>query len=170
MLRHLQSEMIPFDMSERYRGVNISTDLLYFGTVKPFPWKNLERFDHDTQNWPIPPSIDVYTGFTKWQFVSVFVGQYFLQILLTWLVKLCSNEDFRYSETFEQLCHVILNTHIPTPVSDWFHTGYTSYQIRSKKKEISIEVYLTAFLTLLFNLILLGPLFYLSKYSIYFKK
>ena len=86
LLRHYQGELYPYWVVTHKDNFNL-TDLVYYSTVKPFPWTNLTRFDYTKSGYPIEPPITIYTHCRLETILHGFYAIMLVQTLVIMAVK-----------------------------------------------------------------------------------
>ena len=144
--------------------VNVTTDVVYFSNLT-FPWSTLTRFDYTDPENPIRPSYEnLYTMFSLETYLYSFWAVLALQAILTYFVKKSTNPcSFARKNWSEKMTHCMENVFIPAPLEDWDDLPGTISQYKQRQRTNLIEIGCTLVINLLFNLLLLIPIWIFCK-------
>ena len=166
--RHFQGELFPYWTAMDVLGsnsVNVTTDQVYFSNIPAFPWSTLTRYNYTDPKNPIPPKYeDLYTIFSLKTYLIFFWIILAVQAILTIFVKKVTNlESFARKNWTEKITHCMENVWIPAPLEDWDDTHGTISHYRERQRTNLKEIGCTLLLNLLFNLVLLVPIWIFGK-------
>ena len=164
LLNHYKLEQIQFTPSKE--GKLKPNDEMKFGN-KTFTWGEIDRWSFDDNtNMGTPPDYNRYTLFTLAESFQLFFIIIFLQFLAVYMVKLTKSDKFRESNKLDKLIHATENINIAYPFQDFDFLNGSAGEHRKRFKEVNKEVILTMMVNLVFNILLLGPLWYTGKYKL----
>ena len=163
MLQHLKTEQMQWhpDLKSNF----VVNGSIQFGNSTLINWKDIDRWETDEDDRPIPPPLTLYTIFTLKQYFFMFWIVLVIQTVLVFLIKQnWRKEEFQKLNFLERVIHVIENCFIPYNILEWenIQTG-NSEEHQKKMKSNLIEVLLVMVVNFLVNFILLIPMFILGK-------
>ena len=114
------------------------------------------------QNY-VPPPVTYYTHFSLKEYFLLFWGLLVIQNIIIFICKQRLSPVFRSLNFFEKMLHSMENSHFPFPVDDWDQQKGSCNDHYRRMKNNRTETLVITGVNLAFNLILLVPLFILSK-------
>lgn len=163
MLHHLKAEQIQWhpDLKRNF----VINGSIQFGNSTLLNWNDIDRWQTDEDDRPIPPSLTLYTIFTLKQYFLIFWIVLVIQTVLVFLIKQnWSKEDFKQLNFLEKVIHVVENCFIPYNVLEWENIKTGISEIHQKKmKSNFIEVVLVMVVNFIVNFILQIPMFILGS-------
>ena len=164
IMSHHYAESIPLDY-ETFKYIN-DTDLQEYHYWNEFELEfqsigisQLYRSDYNDTEYPEPPSITLYTVISLGTAFIIFCSLMVLYGLILTVIKYSLNNDFRSATFWEKLQHIVEALNLPEAFGDWDtdHDLDVAGHL-CKWWEVLIEMLAMVFAQLIFNMILLVPI------------
>ena len=166
MLQHFKAEQMPWhpDLKRNF----VINGSIQFGNSTVLNWNDIDRWQIDEDNIPVPPPLTAYTIFTLKQYFLIFWIVLVIQTVLVFLIKQnWSKEDFKHLNFLEKVIHVVENCFIPYNILEWENIKAGNSEMHGKKMTSNlIEVLLVMVVNFIVNFILLTPMFILGSIKI----
>ena len=112
-----------------------------------------------------PPPIELYTYFSLQTYFLALWGVLFLQSLTIFMIDKIWVKTMPINTTlWQRFIHACQKSHIPFPYTNWHKVKGACQDHVNQKKAVDLEVLLTTFVNLFFNMFLLTPLAILCKF------
>ena len=178
-LRHYQGELFPYwaamgpheyhdrgyNQYDFNYNVNVSTDEVYFSNLN-FSWSEFTRFDYSNKTNPIPPQVTIYTYFKlNTYLISFWIILAIQAVFIVIIKKIANPEMFAKLEWNLILTNALENIWLQGPFQDWDSEHTTLQQYKRKQRKNAIEMGCVIFINMLFCIIMLAPMWILSKFT-----
>ena len=164
IMSHYHAESIPLDY-ETFTYIN-DTDLQEYHywneneqEFQSIGISQLYRSDYTKPKYPQPPSSTLYTVISLGTAFSIFWAMIIMYGLILTAIKYCLNDDFRSATFLEKFQHIVEALNIPEAFGDWDDDkdlDVAGHLIKWWK--VLIEMLFMVFAQLIFNMILLVPI------------
>ena len=161
ILYHWQAEKLPFFIRKHWRKGPDDILELYNMTEKVL-WSEIDRWNYDAPNKPVPPSYSLYTGITLGQSFLAFIGLFVVHFLLILIVKSFTADHFWMKNHYNKFVHILKNMNIATPWQDWDHDKCSVEQHKIKHRRINVEMAVTMLVNMIISLFMISPLLLLG--------
>ena len=173
LLHHWQAEQIYFKspdlLAKKFNKAPVQIPqfdkINLYNMSETVLWSSLDRWSYEDPLHPTPPPYSLYTGMSLQNTFFAFIAIFLLQIMVLLLVKiLISNEFAEKKYYFSKLAHLMQNTNLPFPFKDWDNGNFDSIEdFKQRYKNTLREMGWTYFVTFLFTLFMLFPLYVTGK-------
>ena len=186
LLKHLQVEQVAWNPEIVYNFVGMNaTGNLTFGADESISWKVIDRFtvnesvvpfvfDNDDKDRNMPkwneayllssPTYVLYTHFTLLEYFLLFLGHLALKLICLFIAKYFLSIHFRENFSWlEKFIHIFESCNITYNAQEWDDGQGDANDHVDRMKANFKETFATVFIKLIFNLMLLSPLWFLGK-------
>ena len=160
ILNHWKAEQIPFGAAQSVRSTS-RVDL--FNETEELLWRDINRWNTDNPEHPIPPSYTLYTGMTLGTTFKGFLLILTMHFISVLIVKICTGKSYVKETPFNWLVDVLESMNVPSPFRDWDTYKGTVEEHRRRYAMVSTEMMCLYGVTLTFTMIMLIPLWWTGK-------
>ena len=166
-MSHHHAESIPLD----YETFNYVNDTDTNPSLEYHYWNENEnefesisisqlfRSDYNNTEYPRPPSITLYTAISLGTAFIIFWAMMIIYSLLLTVIKSYLNNDFRSATLLEKFKHIVQALNVPEAFGDWDDNHDLDVAGHLNKWwKVLVEMLIMTFAQLIFNLILLVPI------------
>ena len=163
MANRPQASQVPFRIRKQYhsRGFPVTPEdkIAFLGLNQTVYWSDLDRWDYSDE--AVAPPYSIYTLLSLKHTFMAAAGLLAVHMLVLLLIKLCTSRDFRRRGNYtNKLLHLIENTNIATPFSDWDDGDHSIQEYRMRFRSTINEMAATFSLNTIITLIMMVPLWF----------
>ena len=163
LLHHWRWEQVPLRIRKQYhnRGFPVTPEdkIAFLGLNQTVYWSDLDRWDYSDE--AVAPPYSIYTLLSLKHTFMAAAGLLAVHMLVLLLIKLCTSRDFRRRGNYtNKLLHLIENTNIATPFSDWDDGDHSIQEYTMRFRSTITEMVATFSLNTIITLIMMVPLWF----------
>ena len=166
LLFHWKAEQLPFTLRRIKASDNLikaSDTLELYDLKEQVLWSEVDNWNYEDPLNPKAPDYTFYTGLNLKETFVAFSCLMGLHVLLLFIIKYITVEDFHKGSFFKQVIHILEVMNIASPWQDWDSEKCSVEEFKRKHKNVNKEMNHNILTNFIFSLLMTTPLIYTGK-------